>query len=203
MALGDPYATRAELAARLGLSAPSSAENTRLDGAVATATNEIDKFCNRTFWSTGTTSERAFDISSRRVCFTDDFHTVPSQVKVREYGLEGLTIDTVLVATDFKTEPTAFDMSLRPRWQIRNLTSLSWPVGPQQGQLLVTATWGWPTVPSAVKEACLLLAEEYFKLKEAPFGIANWGEFGPVRVTVNRRAIGLLQQYARGRAKVG
>lgn len=203
MALGDPYATRAELAARMGLTSASAAENARMDSAVATASQEIDKFCNRTFWSSVTESEREFVASSRKVVFTDDFHTTPSSVKVVEYWGDGVTVTTVLVATDWKAEPRNPDDG-RPQWSLRNMRRSSpFPVGPDNGHIAVTATWGWAAVPGSVKEACLLLAEEYFKLKEAPFGVVNWGEFGPVRVTTNRRAMGLLKQYARGRAKVG
>lgn len=174
-----------------------------MDGAVATATEEINKFCNRNFWSTGTPSEREFVASSRNVVFTDDFHTTPTTVKIVEYWGDGVTVTTVLTATDWKAEPRNPDPG-RPQWLLRNMmTTTPFPAGPNRGHILVTATWGWAAVPGSVKEACLLLAEEYFKLKDAPFGVVNWGEFGPVRVTTNRRAIGLLKQYARGRAKVG
>ena len=59
----------------------------------------------------------------------------------------------------------------RPQWALRNLTNTPWPVGPNRGAILVTAKWGWAAVPTAVKEACLLLSEEYFKLRDAPFGV--------------------------------
>jgi hypothetical protein len=53
----------------------------------------------------------------------------------------------------------------------------------------ITALWGWPAVPSLVTEACYQLAEETFKLKDAPFGVAGVNDFGVLRIgnqTMNR-----------------
>lgn len=44
--------------------------------------------------------------------------------------------------------------------------------------LKITGTWGWATVPDAVNEACILLAERLFRRKDAPFGVAGQGEVG-------------------------
>jgi hypothetical protein len=48
-----------------------------------------------------------------------------------------------------------------------------------------------------VKQACLLLAAEILKLKDAPFGVAGFDGFGVVRVGQNRRATALLGPYRR------
>lgn len=197
MALGDPYATADELADRIGLTSPTSAETTRLEGAVGTASQEVETFCNRTFNSSGTESQRKFYASSPRAVLTDDFHTEPSDVRVVDLFDRTSTVTTVLVASDWESTPANPQFG-RPQWCLKNTSDLVWPVGQQCGHILVTATWGWATVPTAIKEATLLLAEDYFKMKDAPFGVANWGEFGPVRVIVNKRATVLLTQYRRG-----
>src|SRR5690242_19558232 len=201
MALGDPYATSTDLQNRLGLTNPTSAESTRLTGAVYTASQEVEQFCNRTFNNAGSESQRKFYASSPSAVFTDDFHTEPSDVRVVSLIDRTSTVTTVLVDTDWESMPANPQFG-RPQWELANTSDVAWPVGQQCGHILVTATWGWSAVPNAVKEATLLLAEDYFKLKEAPFGIANWGEFGPVRVITNKRAMALLQQYRRGGFKV-
>lgn len=207
MALGDPYATATDLKNRLGLTQTTPAEDDRLKGAVFTATQEVDTFCNRQFNSSGTEEERAFFTSSPGVVFTDDFHTEPSVVKKVEIHGGGITATTQLVDTEYQLEPLE---NLRgpygyaaPQWLIRNTSAVGWPVWPSNGHILVTATWGWANVPEAVKQATLLMAEDYYKMRDAPFGIANWGEFGAVRVQHNRRAIGLLKKFRRGGMKVG
>jgi hypothetical protein len=60
-----------------------------------------------------------------------------------------------------------------------------------------TARWGWTAVPAPVKEATLALAEETFKMKDAPFGVAGMGEFGAIRVRANPRIVTMLSPYVR------
>lgn len=206
MALGDPYATATDLKNRLGLTTTTAAEDARLAGAVATASQEVELFCNRQFNSSGTESARSFTTNSGWSVLTDDFHTTPSEVTTTEVQGGGITIVTTLVDTDYSLRPlqtvrAGFSVAA-PQWQLVNISNLRWPTACRGGLVTVTAKWGWAAVPTAVKEATLLLAEEYWKLKEAPFGVQNWGEFGPVRVNINRRAVGLLKQYARGKMKV-
>jgi hypothetical protein len=69
--------------------------------------------------------------------------------------------------------------------------------------LQVTARWGWSAVPPAVTEATLILAEELAKLKDAPFGVSGWTEFGVMRVRDNPFAARLLNPYRRNAVLVG
>jgi hypothetical protein len=69
--------------------------------------------------------------------------------------------------------------------------------------LQVTARWGWTAVPAAVKQACLILASETFRLKGAPFGVANMDQFGPIRVRDNPMAQKKLMPYALDPVMVG
>jgi hypothetical protein len=62
----------------------------------------------------------------------------------------------------------------------------------------VTGVFGWPAVPANVKQAALIAAADLFRLKDAPFGIAGFGEFGVVRVQANPRVMSLLRRYITG-----
>src|SRR5262249_31365326 len=59
-----------------------------------------------------------------------------------------------------------------------------WPWS-HQDRIQITGVFGWPAVPLAVKQAALIAAADLFKLKDAPFGVAGFGEFGVVRVGAN------------------
>ncbi len=61
--------------------------------------------------------------------------------------------------------------------------------------LQVTARWGWTAIPTAIKVATIYLALETFKLKGAPFGVANFDQFGPIRVRDNPKVMGMLAPY--------
>jgi len=67
----------------------------------------------------------------------------------------------------------------------------------------ITGTWGWPSVPPTVSQACLELATEWFKRKDAPFGIAGAGDLGVVRIQANPWIIEMLRPYTDQRLKVG
>ena len=68
--------------------------------------------------------------------------------------------------------------------------------------LEVTATWGWSAVPTPVKEGCLILAEELYMLKNSPFGVGGYGQFGIIRARENPMVWQRIMPYARDLAMV-
>lgn len=49
-------------------------------------------------------------------------------------------------------------------------------------ELEVTAKWGWPSVPSAVKQATLIQSSRFLSRRDAPFGIAGSPETTETRL---------------------
>jgi hypothetical protein len=85
-----------------------------------------------------------------------------------------------------------------PYWEIRStLLSRFFPTWQQRQSVQVTAQWGWTTIPEPVKQACLVLAAETFKLKDAPFGVAGFSDFGAVRVRDNPMVARMLTPFQR------
>jgi hypothetical protein len=52
------------------------------------------------------------------------------------------------------------------------------PVSLEQGEITVTAKYGWTAIPDTIKNATLLQAGRVFKRRDAPFGVAGSPEFG-------------------------
>jgi hypothetical protein len=203
MALGDLYVTRAELKTRLGLT--STTDDPRIDDAVAAASRDVEQFCNRQFNKVASATTRKFLAESKTEVFTDDFYKLDDlAVSVVSYS-GGSSTTTVLDSGEVRAEPlerNRYGFSQEaPYWSLLNLSTTDWPLR-DAGHIEVTAHWGWASVPTTVKEATYILAVEYFKLKDAPFGVVNWGEFGPVRVQENKVVLRMLKQYARGKVKV-
>jgi hypothetical protein len=46
----------------------------------------------------------------------------------------------------------------------------------------VTGTFGWPSVPDAIKQATILLSIRIFKRLDSPLAVAGFGDLGAVRV---------------------
>jgi hypothetical protein len=78
-----------------------------------------------------------------------------------------------------------------------------WPFS-RLDRVQIVGTWGWPAVPFGVKQAVMQTAAEFFKLKDAPFGLAGTSEFGVVRVPrLNPYIQKLLTPYVHPRRRVG
>lgn len=67
----------------------------------------------------------------------------------------------------------------------------------------ITGVFGWPQVPPVVAQAALLIASDWFKLKDAPFGVAGIADVGVLRVQSNPWIHEQLRPYCRPRGRVG
>lgn len=67
----------------------------------------------------------------------------------------------------------------------------------------ITGVFGWPQVPTTINQAALLVAADWFKMKDAPWGVAGISDLGIVRVSANPWVVEQLRPYIRGRGKVG
>jgi hypothetical protein len=70
-------------------------------------------------------------------------------------------------------------------------------------RIKITGVWGWPVIPPAVSQACLMLSAEYFKLKDATFGVLGVSDLGIAKVGSNSWIVELLRPYIRSNRKVG
>src|SRR5258708_4826333 len=77
-----------------------------------------------------------------------------------------------------------------------------WPLY-RADRIQIVGTFGWPKVPWAVKQASLLLATDLFKLKDAPFGVQGFADFGVINVRTGSQVEFLLTPYIDPTRKVG
>ena len=47
----------------------------------------------------------------------------------------------------------------------------------------VVGTFGWAAIPTAIKQATILLSMRQFKRYDSPLGIAGFGDMGAMRVS--------------------
>ncbi|MGW9196056.1 phage head-tail connector protein [Micromonospora chersina] len=200
MALGDPYATKDELKARMDIT--DTADDDRITEALDSASREIEAYCRRQFNDAGAASARLFRPAGCDLAVVDDFSTTTGLVV--ETSTDGTTW-TAWSASDYELEPlngTVGGLDGFPFWRLVAVGSRSFPEL-RRSSVRVTARWGWTAVPAPVGEACELIASEGFKMGDAPFGVAGFGEFGSVRVRMNSRAQSLLGPYRRNPVLVG
>ena len=75
---------------------------------------------------------------------------------------------------------------------------------PQSGgeaNVKVTATFGWTEVPTAIRQASILLASRQYKRYDSPLGVAGFGDLGVVRVSnIDPDIAKLLEPFMKVRA---
>lgn len=140
-----------------------SVDDAKLSMAIPAASRSIDRGTGRQFGKVDAPEERTFERVryNSRTCRwhaqVDDFYT-----------LAGLVMPTA-VGTDYKFSP-------------RNAllkgfvyTEVSFGTDPRNddGELVMTAAWGWPSVPLSIKHAAALQTSRFAARWDSPYGIAG------------------------------
>lgn len=203
MALGDSYATLAEL--KTYANATKDTYDTLLTDALEAASRAVEQACNRQFNDAGSATARVYYPDHSCLVRPDDFHTTTGLVVKTDTGNDG-TFETTWAAADFEVRPLNGVVSGQAGWpynQIWSDGSLLFPTGARRAPVEVTARWGWAAVPKPIKQATLIIAEELYKLKDAPFGVAGNGTYGEIRVRDNPMAMKKLMPYVINPVMVG
>ena len=204
------YCTSDELSRRLASDgvAISADYDDELTDAITVASRAIDAYTNRRFYADTTTSAREFDYSrihkdrqGRQVLDVDDLQAASITEVVADDGDTG-TYGTTWSTSDYYTYPLNGLNERGEAWPVTRLVGVGTKTMRTYGyrpSMKLTAKWGWVSVPAAVKTACLIVAADLYKQREAPFGLAGSDEFGTVRVSrdVLNRATSLLAPYRR------
>lgn len=193
------YVTIAAVKSAIGLPIEDVEDDATMALALDAVCRDIEEWCHRpwpgSFALERSASARTYSSRHRLLCLPDGHEWRTDEIG----SLDGLVVElgsgtSWTAYTDYDTSP---DNALLRGKPVEALTRTSWPVS-STTRLRVTARWGWPRIPEQVTQACLLLATETFKLaREAPFGVAGFGDFGVVRVRDNVPAQRLLAPLRR------
>jgi len=191
MPLGTAYATLSELKTRLGIT--DANDDARATNALASATSGINGFCGRQFNDAGSTSTRLYRPDSAYVCPVDDFSTTT--------GLSITVNNAPWTTVQYELDPLNGVVDGEPGFPYSRIHAIQgntfYPTWPGKANVSVTAQWGWAAVPDAVHDACLIAAEEIFKLRDLPFGVGGYGQFGVIQVRNNPFVARMLARYQR------
>lgn len=175
------YASLSEVKAALRIT--DNIDDNLLNAAIDAASRWVDGWCGREFAAASGTSTRDYVPSGRmEPLMVDDLTSVVS-IKIDE-DLDR-SFATTLNAIDFQLEPVnarSFGNAY-PYTMIRPQEDGYWPTSYNRATVRVEATYGWPAVPEAVKEATILQTSRLFTRLESPLGIAGFGDMGAMRVS--------------------
>jgi len=202
VALNQRYCSVEELKSRLAIT--TTGDDFELQLAVESACRSIDEICGRYFWRG--TDTRTYVPESIWRLNTDDLVSVTT-LKVDRDG-DGVYEETWTSGTDYALEVNPYHYNTAAKgepWPYTIVTAINggrlfpfvW-MWAHLDRIQVTGVYGWPAVPSAVKQATLILASDLLRRKDAPFGVAGFSEFGVVRIQQQPIILQLLRRYING-----
>lgn len=182
MAITNGYATLAQVKAALRIT--DTVDDALLETSIESASREIDGYCQRVFYST--TATRVYNPVDTFLTLTDDIISV-STLKT---STDGINYNQTWSASDYQLEPlngVAGGLE-QPYTQVRAIGSYLFPIWSVTGTfsnkagVQIAGSFGWSSVPTAIKQATILLAMRQFKRYDSPLGVAGFGDLGVVRV---------------------
>lgn len=170
MAISNGYLTLSEARGYMLPSGGDTNDDTRIEIAVEAASRAIDDFCRRRFYTSSDT--RYYTASRNDLLYVDDLVSVTT-LKT-DAGSDG-AFETTWDSSDYLLKPFNANTDGRPYTQIASAAGgRAFPTVDRGVEIV--GSFGWPSVPTAVKQACALQAHRLFKRgTEAPLGIAGLG----------------------------
>lgn len=181
MAIGDPYATLAQLKDYLG-GITDTTDDAKMTAMLAAASSEIEQWCNRQFNLSATATTRLFEPMSFKVCRVHDFATTTGLVVQTDPG--GVAnFSQTLNSSQYELYPANAMTEGGVPWVYTEMHAVGGLWFPRvqyrrRQTVQVTAQWGWASVPSPIYQSCLIIAAQMYKMKDAPWGTSGMTETG-------------------------
>ena len=189
MAWKPDYVTVLELKSELHMEAGDTADDAQLARWVTSASRAVDDWAHRQFGQTAAPETREYVAEwdpheGAWFADVDDLGTLAALVVQWVGATDPIELATPTVAGYKPLERNALQVGMV--YERLKITSGAWSSSPWPRsttcsggrELEVTATWGWPAVPVAVKQATMLQAMRLAARRDSPFGIAGSPENG-------------------------
>jgi hypothetical protein len=195
--VGGPYATLAQLKNQMGLPDTNTSRDAELTRRLISASQDINSWCHRQFGRAEVATTRRFPVGASGVD-THDFWTDDDLAIVPYLGT---TAGTAWDVSTLALEPADGIVNQVPGWPYHRIAMDGvashpiWMASNWRGYTVrVTAKWGWENVPENVVTSCIMLAVADEKAKDAPFGVAGFGDFA-IRIRANPMVEQKLKDY--------
>jgi hypothetical protein len=178
VAITQGYATLLDVKNALRIT--DNLDDSLLETAIESASRMVDGFTARTFTNAGT-AVRNFAATDGINLIIDDAIEVIEVASTDEIG----STYTIWKPTDYQLEPLndRVDGLYSPYTGIRAVGDFTWPVVDQQALVRITAVYGFPAIPVAVKQATIIQASRLFKRLDSPMGVSGFGDLGVIRIS--------------------
>lgn len=178
MSITNGYCTLADLKTILRIA--DNVDDTMLEARITEASRVIDQHCDRRFYADTAASARLYVAVDDELLMVDDISSTTGLVIKTDTAGDG-TYATTLTSSEYQLEPLNALTKGSPIRSIRPIGVL-FPTTDAPAGVQVTAKWGWPSVPSPITSACILLAGRLVKRGDSLLGVAGFGDLGAISV---------------------
>lgn len=174
------YITLNELKTALNIGTADTVDDDALTAAMSAAAGAVTAYCDRYFGQTGTigTPVARMYHPDDRVVYTDDLVSF-SAVEYADADAQDWTSIGTAVVTPLPPNAATLEPA-HPYTALRAQSTAGWP--DDDGWVRITGVWGWPEVPSQIKQATLLQAVRLATSRSVPLGIVGGMEAMPMRL---------------------
>lgn len=170
------YATLAEFKASVGIT--DNTDNDALQSVLDATDQLINNYCDTKVGFGQTASQtRYYTAPSLVFTLTDPIVSV-SSLQTDDDG-DG-TYETTWAATDYVLMPRNASLDSRPYTEVDTAPNEPKLFPLTLSAVKITGVFGWPSVPSAVKQAALIQAGAVWSSRTAPFGVIGSQDLGGV-----------------------
>ena len=185
------YATLADVKRQLDID--DTVDDGLLELCITSASRAIDNMTERTFGQVEET--RVFVPDDSFFCPIDDLYSLTTLKTADDADQE---FDVTWGVKDRQLEPLNGSLNGTdwPYTGIRAVGDYLFPTVGSEATVQVTGVFGWPAVPTAIKQATILQAARYYKRSDSPMGVAGFDAMGVVRLSnVDPDIYVLLEPY--------
>jgi hypothetical protein len=157
--------------------------DTLIERAINAVSRAIDKYCGfprRKFWKDVTPTTHEYVVGTIDALYIDDVASRSGLILQTDISGDG-SFGSTWSLSDFVLKPLNVEAN-GPAYAFTLIEAVGNRLFPtaQNGRptVRVTAFHGWSEVPDEVAQACLIRSTSILKRKDAPFGVAGFGEFG-------------------------
>lgn len=191
MAITNGYATLADVKAALRLT--DNTDDGLIEQAIEGASRRIDGYCNRWFYKTASTPVKVYSATLYQIS-TDDIADASITVKI-DGAADGTFNTTWTQNQQYQIEPLNAVITGNPYRRIVAINGYQFPIAIDKPLVQVTAQWGWDSVPSDVKQACILLSIRGFARLNAALGVVGFADMAVQVRAVDPDVRDLLHTY--------
>lgn len=191
MAIVNGYCSLSELKAALRVT--DAIDDSLLELAIESASREIDGYCERIFYNVAGT--RVYAPINALTLDTDDIVSITTL----KTSSDGVAYDTTWTASDYQLEPLnnvaggivtpynrirAVGGLLFPAFGVGSINYFAYGIGPiryGEASAQIVGTFGFASVPPAIRQATVILAMRIFKRLDSPMGVIS-NDMGSMRV---------------------